>query len=177
MKINYYVEGKILIWSGYPLVAAINQAIQGAVFSRFPVWQARAAGHCFCVLAIAGCVFGGACLSSIVSAPEGTNKACNKGKRNERNDLVIIRSWVWKKQHIARIAAKNRRRDELWSSVLLQTLGKLNSLQGTELSVVVVIVLGSFWILTLDSRCWLIEINEVKCYEVLIFIQLWYVEQ
>ena len=59
MKINYYVEGKILIWSGYPLVAAINQAIQGAVFSRFPVWQARAAGHCFCVLAIAGCGFWG----------------------------------------------------------------------------------------------------------------------
>jgi len=26
MKINYYVEGKILIWSGYPLGAAINQA-------------------------------------------------------------------------------------------------------------------------------------------------------
>ena len=38
-----------------------------------------------------------------------------------------------------RIAAKNRRRVELSSSVLLQTLGKLKSLQGTELSVVVVI--------------------------------------
>ena len=76
-----------------------------------------------------------------------------------------------------RIADKNRRRVELSSSVLLQTLGKLKSLQGTELSVVVVIcLLGSFWILTLDSRCWLIEINEVKCYEVLIFIQL-YVDQ
>ena len=44
-----------------------------------------------------------------------------------------------------RIAAKNRRRLELSSSVLLQTLGKLKSLQGTELSVVVVIcLLGSF---------------------------------
>ena len=32
MKINYYVEGKILIWSVYPPVTAINQAIQGAVF-------------------------------------------------------------------------------------------------------------------------------------------------
>ena len=38
-----------------------------------------------------------------------------------------------------RIADKNRRRVELSSSVLLQTLGKLKSLQGTELSVVVVI--------------------------------------
>ena len=38
-----------------------------------------------------------------------------------------------------RIAAKNRRGVELSSSVLLQTLGKLKSLQGTELSVVVVI--------------------------------------
>ena len=44
-----------------------------------------------------------------------------------------------------RIADKNRRRVELSSSVLLQTLGKLKSLQGTELSVVVVIcLLGSF---------------------------------
>ena len=71
---------------------------------------------------------------------------------------------------------KNRRRArvELSSSVLLQTLGKLKSLQGTELSVVVVIcLLGSFWILTLDSRCWLIVINKVKCYEVWMFIQLW----
>ena len=43
--------------------------------------------------------------------------------------------------------------------------------QGTELSVVVVIcLLGSFWILTLDSRCWLIVMNEVKCYEVWMFI-------
>ena len=76
-----------------------------------------------------------------------------------------------------RIADKNGRRVELSSSVLLQTLGKLKSLQGTELSVVVVIfLLGSFWILTLDSRCWLIVINEVKCYEVWMFIQLWYVE-
>ena len=42
-------------------------------------------------------------------------------------------------------ADKNRRRVELSSSVLLQTLGKLKSLQGTELSVVVVIcLLGSF---------------------------------
>ena len=51
---------------------------------------------------------------------------------------------------------KNRRRTrvELSSSVLLQTLGKLKSLQGTELSVVVVIcLLGSFLILTLDLRC------------------------
>ena len=40
---------------------------------------------------------------------------------------------------------KNRRRVELSSSILLQTLGKLKSLQGTELSVVVVIcLLGSF---------------------------------
>ena len=46
-----------------------------------------------------------------------------------------------------RTADKNRRRAkvELSSSVLLQTLGKLKSLQGTELSVVVVICfLGSF---------------------------------
>ena len=46
-----------------------------------------------------------------------------------------------------RTADKNRRRArvELSSSVLLQTLGKLKSLQGTELSVVVVIcLLGSF---------------------------------
>ena len=44
-----------------------------------------------------------------------------------------------------RIADKNRRRVELSSSVSLQTLGKLQSLQGTELSVVIVIcLLGSF---------------------------------
>ena len=44
-----------------------------------------------------------------------------------------------------RIAAKNRRRVELSSSVLLQTLGKLKSLQGTELSVAAVTcLLGSF---------------------------------
>ena len=46
-----------------------------------------------------------------------------------------------------RTADKNRQRArvELSSSVLLQTLGKLKSLQGTELSVVVVIcLLGSF---------------------------------
>ena len=46
-----------------------------------------------------------------------------------------------------RTADKNRRRArvELSSSVLLQTLGKLKSLQGTELSVAVVICsLGSF---------------------------------
>ena len=44
-----------------------------------------------------------------------------------------------------RTADKNRRRVELSSSVLQQTLGKLKSLQGTELSVVVVIcLLGSF---------------------------------
>ena len=46
-----------------------------------------------------------------------------------------------------RTADKNRRRArvELSSSVLLQTLGKLKSLQGTELSVVIVIcLLGSF---------------------------------
>ena len=43
-----------------------------------------------------------------------------------------------------RIADKNRRRVKLSSGVLLQTLGKLKSLQGTELSVVVVIcLLGS----------------------------------
>ena len=48
-------------------------------------------------------------------------------------------------------ADKNRRRVELSSSVLLQTLGKFKLLQGTELSVVVVIcLLGSFRILTLD---------------------------
>ena len=72
------------------------------------------------------------------------------------------------------LADRNRRRVKLSSGVLLQTLGKLKSLQGTELSVVVVIcLLGSFWILTLDSRCWLIVINKVKCYEVWMFIQLW----
>ena len=38
-----------------------------------------------------------------------------------------------------RIADKNRRRVELSISVLLQTLGKLKSLQGTELSAVIVI--------------------------------------
>ena len=44
-----------------------------------------------------------------------------------------------------RIADKNCRRVELSSSVLLQTLAKLKSLQGTELLVVVVIcLLGSF---------------------------------
>ena len=77
------------------------------------------------------------------------------------------------------IADKNRRRVELSSSVLLKTLGKLRSLKGTELSVVVMICLlpaGSFWILTLNSRYWLIVINEVKCYEVWMFNQLWYVE-
>ena len=52
-----------------------------------------------------------------------------------------------------RIADKNRWRVELSSSVLLQTLWKLKSIQGTELSVVVVIcLLGSFWILTLVKR-------------------------
>ena len=45
-----------------------------------------------------------------------------------------------------RIADKKRQRVELSSSVLLQTLEKLKSLQGTELSVVVVI-----WILYEDS--------------------------
>ena len=40
-----------------------------------------------------------------------------------------------------RTADKNRRRVELSSSVLLQTLGELKSLQVTELSVVVVICL------------------------------------
>ena len=40
-----------------------------------------------------------------------------------------------------RIAVKNSQRVELSSSVLLQTLGKLKSLNGTELSVVVVICL------------------------------------
>ena len=45
------------------------------------------------------------------------------------------------------LADKNRRRVELSSGVSLQTFGKLKSLQGTELSVVVVIcLLGSFWI-------------------------------
>ena len=44
-----------------------------------------------------------------------------------------------------RTADKNHRRVELSSSILLQTLRKLKSLQGTELSVVVVIfLLGSF---------------------------------
>ena len=53
-----------------------------------------------------------------------------------------------------RIADKNRRRVELSSGVLQQTLRKLKSLQGTELSVAEVIcLLGSFGILTLDSRC------------------------
>ena len=48
---------------------------------------------------------------------------------------------------------KNRRRVELSSSVLQHTLGKLKSLQGTELSVVVVIcLLGSFRILTFRGR-------------------------
>ena len=43
------------------------------------------------------------------------------------------------------IADKNRRRVELSSSVLLQTLEKVKSIQGTELSVVVVsCLLGSF---------------------------------
>ena len=43
------------------------------------------------------------------------------------------------------ILNKNRRRVELPTSVLQQTLGKLKSLQGTERSVVVVICfLGSF---------------------------------
>ena len=45
-------------------------------------------------------------------------------------------------QHIASsvyLLRKGRRRVELSSSVLLQTLGKLKSLQGTELSVLVVI--------------------------------------
>ena len=43
------------------------------------------------------------------------------------------------------LADKNRRRVELSSGVSLQTFGKLKSLQGTELSVVVVIcLLGSF---------------------------------
>ena len=45
-----------------------------------------------------------------------------------------------------RIADKKRQRVELSSSVLLQTLEKLKSLQGTELSVVVVI-----WLLYEDS--------------------------
>ena len=48
-------------------------------------------------------------------------------------------------------ADKNHRRAELSSSVLLQTLGKIKSLQGTQLLVVVVIcLLGSFWTWTLD---------------------------
>ena len=43
------------------------------------------------------------------------------------------------------VVDKNHQRVELSSSVLLQTLGKLRSLQGTELSVVVVIcLLGLF---------------------------------
>ena len=43
-------------------------------------------------------------------------------------------------QHIASsVYLLSRRRVELSSSVLLQTLGKLESLQGTELSVVLVI--------------------------------------
>ena len=45
-------------------------------------------------------------------------------------------------QHIASsvyLLRKGRRRVELSSSVLLQSLGKLESLQGTELSVVAVI--------------------------------------
>ena len=45
-------------------------------------------------------------------------------------------------QHIASsvyLLRKGHRRVELSSSVLLQSLGKLESLQGTELSVVVVI--------------------------------------
>ena len=45
-------------------------------------------------------------------------------------------------QHIASsvyLLRKGRRRVELSSSVLLQTLGKLKSLQGTEFSVVVAI--------------------------------------
>ena len=70
-----------------------------------------------------------------------------------------------------RIADENRRRVELLSSVLLQRLGKFRSLQGTDLSVVVVIcLLGLFWILTLNSRSWLIIINEVKCYEVWLYV-------
>ena len=48
-------------------------------------------------------------------------------------------------QRIAACADKNRRKVELSSSVLQQTLGKLKSLQRTELSVVVVIcLLGLF---------------------------------
>ena len=55
---------------------------------------------------------------------------------------------------LLRTADKNHRRVELSSSVLLQTLRKLKSLQDTKLSVVLVIcLLGSFWILTLDSKC------------------------
>ena len=47
---------------------------------------------------------------------------------------------------VRRIDDKKRRRVELSSSVLLQTVGKFKSLQGTELSVVVVVIclLGSF---------------------------------
>ena len=70
-----------------------------------------------------------------------------------------------------RIADKNRRRVELSSSVLLQTLGKFRSLQRTDLSVVVLIcLLGLFLILHLNSRCWLIVINEVKRYEVWLYV-------
>ena len=46
---------------------------------------------------------------------------------------------------LLRIDPKNRRRVELSSSVLLQTFGKLKSLQGTELSVVVVICFRIVW--------------------------------
>ena len=49
-------------------------------------------------------------------------------------DFGICNIWL-------RTADKNRRRVELSSSVLLQTLGKLKSRQGTELSVVVFICL------------------------------------
>ena len=53
-----------------------------------------------------------------------------------------------------RIADKNPRRVELTGSVLLQTLGKLRSLQGRELAVVVAIcLLGAFLILTFNHRC------------------------
>ena len=59
------------------------------------------------------------------------------------------------------------------------TLGKFRSLQGTDLSVAVVIcLLGLFWILPLNSRCWLIVINGLKRYEVWLymFIQVWSVQ-
>ena len=60
------------------------------------------------------------------------------------------------------MAHKNHRRVELSSSVLLQTWGKLRSLQGTELSPIVVIcLLGSLILLTLNSRCVITVI--VKC--------------